>query len=85
LETFRLITNINGRLLMNDMEQRELCKEEIGNILCAWLGNMKRIVVKGQMDNSDGTFESANRVYGKLKVAPTIPTSCGGGSYTEGN
>ena len=26
---------------------------------------MKEILVKGQMDNSDGTFESANRVYEK--------------------
>ena len=85
MEIYRRKASINGRLLMNDMEQRELCKEEIGNILCAWSGNMKRIVVKGQKDNSDGTFESANRVYGKLKAAPTIPTSCGGGSYTEGN
>ena len=30
------------------------------------------------MDNSDGTFESANRVYDKKKCCPTIPT-CGGG------
>lgn len=38
----------------------------------------KEIKVKGQMDNSDGTFESANRVYEKKMVCPTIPT-CGGG------
>lgn len=31
------------------------------------------------MDNSDGTYESANRVYGSCGLAPTIPTSCGGG------
>lgn len=30
------------------------------------------------MNNSDGTFESANRVYEKKMVCPTIPT-CGGG------
>ena len=30
------------------------------------------------MNNSDGTFESANRVYDKKSAAPTIPT-CGGG------
>lgn len=41
---------------------------------------MKSIFVKGQMDNSDGTFESANRVYDRLKAAPTI-TTCGGGGY----
>ena len=29
-------------------------------------------------DNSDGTFESANRIYDKKSSAPTIPT-CGGG------
>ena len=63
---------------MDDMEQRELCKEEIGNIPYVWLGDMKRILVKGQMDNSDGTFESANRVYDENEAAPTIPT-CGGG------
>ena len=39
---------------------------------------MKQIVVIGEMDNSDGTFESANRVYDKKSIAPTIPT-CGGG------
>ena len=42
---------------------------------------MKEIKVKGQMDNSDGTFESANRVYEKKMVCPTIPT-CGGGGYS---
>ena len=39
---------------------------------------MKRTVVIGEMDNSDGTFESANRVYDKSACCPTIPT-CGGG------
>ncbi len=29
------------------------------------------------MDNADGTFESANRVYDKRSSCPTIPT-CGG-------
>lgn len=38
----------------------------------------KRTVVIGEMDNSDGTFESANRVYDSKATAPTIPT-CGGG------
>ena len=34
----------------------------------------------GQMDHTtDNTFESANRVYGKDGLCPTIPTSCGGG------
>ena len=36
----------------------------------------KKVNVIGQMDNSDGTYESANRVYGN--ASPTIPT-CGGG------
>ena len=35
------------------------------------------------MDNSDGTFESANRVYEKKMVCPTIPT-CGGGDSAKG-
>lgn len=40
---------------------------------------MKQIGITGQMDNTkDHTFESANRVYDRLKAAPTIPT-CGGG------
>ena len=34
----------------------------------------------GQMDNTiDHTFESANRVYDKEKLCPTLPTCCGGG------
>ena len=41
---------------------------------------MPRIL--GQMDNSDGTFESANRVYDKRDVAPTINT-CGGATYNR--
>ena len=76
--TFLLIININGLLYMIVKELQELCKTEIINIRYVWSGNMKRIVVKGQMDNSDGTFESANRVYDGNKAAPTIPT-CGGG------
>ena len=39
---------------------------------------MSKVVVIGEMDNSDGTFESANRVYDRKNAAPTIPT-CGGG------
>lgn len=38
---------------------------------------MNRINIIGQMDNSDGTFESANRIYDANGIAPTIPT-CGG-------
>lgn len=38
---------------------------------------MPRLIA--QMDNSDGTFESANRVYDKRDAAPTIST-CGGGN-----
>lgn len=40
---------------------------------------MDKVKVIGQMDNTlDGTFESANRVYDKEGLCPTIPT-CGGG------
>lgn len=36
--------------------------------------------ILGQMDNTiDHTFESANRVYDKEMICPTIPTGCGGG------
>ena len=42
----------------------------------------RQTIVIGQMDNSDGTFESANRVYGNDGVAPTIPT-CGGGVFNQ--
>ncbi len=37
------------------------------------------IVKVGDMDNSDGTMESANRVYSGAGLAPTLPTGCGGG------
>lgn len=33
----------------------------------------------GQMDNSDGTLESSNRVYNTNGIAPTL-TTCGGGN-----
>lgn len=39
----------------------------------------KRIEIIGRMDNSDGTLESANRVYGDCGIAPAISTFCGGG------
>lgn len=39
-----------------------------------------QVVVLGQMDNTmDHTFESANRVYDKNCLCPTIPTCAGGG------
>ena len=38
---------------------------------------MNKINVIGQMDNSDHTLESANRVYGKDGIAPSLNT-CGG-------
>lgn len=42
------------------------------------------VKVIAQMDNTiDNTFESANRIYGIDGLAPTLPTGCGGGSYTE--
>ena len=38
------------------------------------------VKVIGQMDNTiDNTLESANRVYDKEFISPTIPTCCGGG------
>ena len=38
------------------------------------------VIVLASMDNTiDHTFESANRIYSKWGVCPTIPTSCGGG------
>ena len=40
---------------------------------------MVSIKVLGCMDNSDGTYESANRVYSVHGLAPSIPTACGGG------
>lgn len=44
--------------------------------------NQKRcqVVVLGKMDHTlDNTFESANRVYDKNQLCPTIPTCAGGG------
>ena len=42
---------------------------------------MAEIVLLGQMDNTlDNTFESANRVYSRFGICPTIPT-CAGGAY----
>lgn len=39
-----------------------------------------KVKVIGQMDNTlDNTLESANRVYDKGALYPTIPTCCGGG------
>ena len=38
---------------------------------------MKEVRVAGNMDNSDGTLESANRVYDVTGLAPTVST-CGG-------
>ena len=38
-----------------------------------------KLILVGCMDNSDGTLESANRVYSPDGLAPTIPTCCGGG------
>ena len=49
----------------------------IGNIVVEDKMNVKII---GCMDNTmDNTFESANRVYDKDGLCPTIPTCCGGG------
>lgn len=42
------------------------------------MDNGKAIII-GEMDNSDGTFESANRVYDPEGICPTIPTCQGGG------
>lgn len=40
---------------------------------------MNEVRILGQMDNSiNHTFESANRVYDKLGLCPTIPTCAGG-------
>ena len=37
------------------------------------------VIVLAQMDNTiDHTFESANRIYSKWGVCPTIPTCAGG-------
>ena len=44
---------------------------------------MAEIVLLGQMDNTlDNTFESANRVYSRFGICPTIPTCAGGGHTT---
>lgn len=45
--------------------------------------NPSNIYILGEMDNSDGTFESANRIYDVKASAPTIPTSCGGGHTSK--
>ena len=38
-----------------------------------------QVVVIGRMDHTiDHTFESANRVYSKYELCPTIPTCAGG-------
>ena len=50
-------------------------------------GSYKYVEIKiiGQMDHTiDHTFESANRVYDSEGISPTLPTSCGGGAYSEG-
>lgn len=42
------------------------------------------VIVIGKMDHTmDNTFESANRVYDKDGVCPTIPTGCGGGHHPK--
>lgn len=44
------------------------------------IGGAKTCQIIGCMDNTeDHTFESANRVYDRKALCPTIPTSCGGG------
>ena len=41
---------------------------------------MDEIRIIGRMDHTmDNTFESANRVYGKDGLCPTLPTQSGGG------
>ena len=43
------------------------------------------IKILGRMDHTmDNTFESANRVYGKDGLCPTLPTAQGGGYCSEG-
>lgn len=45
---------------------------------------MSKVIVIGKMDHTmDNTFESANRVYDKNGVCPTIPTGCGGGHHPK--
>lgn len=41
---------------------------------------MAEVIIIGQMDNTiDHTFESANRVYDKEGLCPTLSTCAGGG------
>lgn len=48
------------------------------------LEEIMKVKVIGQMDNTlDNTFESANRVYDKNGLCPTIPTCAGGGVYNR--
>lgn len=43
-----------------------------------------KVVVLGKMDNSvDHTFDSANRIYGRGGVSPTIHTCTSGGSWPK--
>lgn len=46
-------------------------------------GDNMAIEVIGEMDNSDGTMESANRVYSVDGISPTINTCQGGGHETK--
>lgn len=44
---------------------------------------MAEVKIIGQMDNTlDNTFESANRVYDKEGLCPTLSTCTGGGAST---
>lgn len=46
----------------------------------SWQIRSCQVVVLGQMDNTiDHTFESANRVYSRFGICPTIQTCTGGG------
>lgn len=50
---------------------------------CSHVQNCQ-VVVLGNMDNTiDHTFESANRVYDKNQLCPTIPTCGGGGTQPK--
>jgi hypothetical protein len=42
---------------------------------------MGKLIMIGQMDNSDGTLEKDNRVYDVEGCSPTI--TCGGGQRTR--
>lgn len=47
---------------------------------CREYRTCQEIIVIGCMDNTiDHTFESANRVYSRYGICPTIPTCSGGG------